>query len=85
MSRKQGPRIAGMRPAAIAASRRQQRRLNDDEGTEAAARANRESSELPLPKDGGEFADPPLGLQSDLKNGVFVMRQLCAPPQAGSR
>ncbi len=37
MSRKQGPRAAGMRPAAIAAGRRQWRRLNDDDRAEAAA------------------------------------------------
>ena len=36
MSREQGP-LQGMRPAAIAAGRRQQRRSNNDEGTEAAA------------------------------------------------
>jgi hypothetical protein len=37
MSRKQGPRAAGMRPAAIAAGRRQWLRSNHDHGTEAAA------------------------------------------------
>jgi len=38
MSRKQGPRrFAGMRPAAIAAGRRQRQRKNRDTGTEAAA------------------------------------------------
>jgi len=37
MSREQGPRVAGMRPAAIAAGRRQWLRSNRDNGTEAAA------------------------------------------------
>ena len=37
MSRKQGPRNAGMRPAAIAAGRRQRISLNRDIGKEAAA------------------------------------------------
>jgi hypothetical protein len=37
MSREQGPRFAGMRPAAIAAGRRQRRDLNYRDGTEAAA------------------------------------------------
>ena len=37
MSREQGPRAAGMRPAAIAAGRRQWLSLNQDNGTEAAA------------------------------------------------
>jgi hypothetical protein len=37
MSRKQGPHHMGMRPAAIAASRRQWLRLNHDNGKEAAA------------------------------------------------
>ena len=36
MSREQGPRHAGMRPAAIAAGRRQQFGLNYNDGTEAA-------------------------------------------------
>ncbi len=35
MSREQGPRETGMRPAAIAATRRQWPRLNHDYGTEA--------------------------------------------------
>jgi hypothetical protein len=35
MSREQGPRVAGMRPAVIVAGRRQPRRLNQDNGTEA--------------------------------------------------
>ena len=35
MSREQGPRIAGMRPAAIAAVRRQWLSLIDDNRTEA--------------------------------------------------
>ena len=37
MSRKQGPRYAGMRPAAIAAGRRQWQCSNHDNGTEAEA------------------------------------------------
>ncbi len=37
MSREQGPRAAGMRPAAIAAGRRQCVGLNLNDGTEAAA------------------------------------------------
>ena len=37
MSSEQGPRVAGMRPAAIAAGRRQWLRSNCHEGTEAAA------------------------------------------------
>ena len=37
MSREQGPRIAGMRPAAIAAGRRQHLRSNHDDGSEAVA------------------------------------------------
>jgi hypothetical protein len=37
MSREQRPRFAGMRPAAIAAGRRQWLSLNHDNGTEAAA------------------------------------------------
>ncbi len=37
MSREQGPRVAGMRPAAIAADRRQWRRSKYDNRTEAAA------------------------------------------------
>ena len=37
MSRKQGPRSAGMRPAAIAAGRRQRPSLNQDNRAEAAA------------------------------------------------
>jgi hypothetical protein len=37
MSRKQGPRFAGMRPAAIAAARRQWLRLNYSNVTEAGA------------------------------------------------
>jgi len=37
MSREQGPRFAGMRPAAIAARRRQWLLLSDDKGTEAVA------------------------------------------------
>jgi hypothetical protein len=37
MSREQGPRGAGMRPAAIAAGRRQRLGLSQDNGTEAAA------------------------------------------------
>ena len=37
MSREQGPRAAGMRPAAIAAGRRQWLSLTDDDGAEAAA------------------------------------------------
>ena len=37
MSRKQGPRYAGMRPAAIAAGHRQWLGLNHNNGTEAAA------------------------------------------------
>ena len=37
MSRKQGPRFAGMRPAAIAAGRRQCLRSNNEDGMEAAA------------------------------------------------
>ena len=37
MSRKQWPRDAGMRPAAIAAGRRQRLDLNHDNGTEVAA------------------------------------------------
>ena len=37
MSREQGPRVAGMRPAAIAAGRRQWLRLMYDERMEAAA------------------------------------------------
>jgi hypothetical protein len=37
MSREQGPRYAGMRPAAIAAGRRQRFGLNHDDGTEAEA------------------------------------------------
>jgi len=37
MSREQGPRVAGMRPAAIAAGRRQWLRSIHDDGTEAAA------------------------------------------------
>jgi hypothetical protein len=36
MSREQGPHAMGMRPAAIAAGRRQWLSLNDDDGTEAA-------------------------------------------------
>jgi hypothetical protein len=36
MSREQGPRAAGMRPAAIAARRRQWLGLNLNDGTEAA-------------------------------------------------
>jgi hypothetical protein len=36
MSRKQGPRAAGMQPAAIAAGRRQLLRLISDTGAEAA-------------------------------------------------
>jgi hypothetical protein len=36
MSREQGPRFAGMRPAAIAAGRRQSLRSNHDKGSEAA-------------------------------------------------
>ena len=36
MSREQGPRAAGMRPAAIAASRRQWLRVIRHDGTEAA-------------------------------------------------
>jgi hypothetical protein len=36
MSREQGPRFAGMRPAAIAAGRRQRLSVNQDNGTEAA-------------------------------------------------
>ena len=35
MSRKQGPRAARMRPAAIAAARRQRPSANHDNGTEA--------------------------------------------------
>jgi len=35
MSREQGPRVAGMRPAAIAAGRRQRLGLIQDGGTEA--------------------------------------------------
>jgi len=38
MSRKQGPRAAGMRPAAIAATRRQWLRSNHNTGTEAGLR-----------------------------------------------
>jgi len=37
MSREQGPRVAGMRPAAIAAERRQGLCSNQDDGSEAAA------------------------------------------------
>jgi hypothetical protein len=37
MSREQGPRLAGMRPAAIAAGRRQWLGANQDYGTEAPA------------------------------------------------
>jgi len=37
MSREQGPRAAGMRPAAIAAGRRQWLSLNYYDGAEAAA------------------------------------------------
>jgi hypothetical protein len=37
MSREQGPRYMGMRPAAIAAGRRQRLGLNHKDGTEAAA------------------------------------------------
>ncbi len=37
MSRKQGPRAAGMRPAAIAACRRLWLSMSDGEGTEAAS------------------------------------------------
>jgi hypothetical protein len=37
MSREQGLRYTGMRPAAIAARRRQWAGLNQDNGTEAAA------------------------------------------------
>jgi hypothetical protein len=37
MSREQGPRAAGMRPAAIAASRRQWESLDRKTGMEAAA------------------------------------------------
>ncbi len=37
MSRKQGPRAAGMRPAAIAASLRQGERMYYDNGSEEAA------------------------------------------------
>jgi hypothetical protein len=37
MSREQGPRYTGMRPAAIAAGRRQRLGLNHNDGTEAAA------------------------------------------------
>ena len=37
MSREQGPRHTGMRPAAIAAGRRQRLGLNLNNGTEAAA------------------------------------------------
>ncbi len=37
MSREQGPRIAGMRPAAIAFGRRQTLPVIHDTGTEAAA------------------------------------------------
>jgi hypothetical protein len=37
MSREQGPRIAGMRPAAIAAGRRHRQRVINHSGTEAAA------------------------------------------------
>jgi len=37
MSREQGPRFAGMRPAAIAAGRRQWLRSNYDNEKEAAA------------------------------------------------
>ena len=36
MSREQGPRVAGMRPTAIAAGRRLLCRLSRGEGTEAA-------------------------------------------------
>jgi len=37
MSREQGPHVMGMRPAAIAAGRRQRLGLNHNDGTEAAA------------------------------------------------
>jgi hypothetical protein len=37
MSREQGPHFAGKRPAAIAAGRRQRRRLNRNDRAEAAA------------------------------------------------
>ena len=37
MSRKQGPRVAGMRPIAIAAGRRQRQSRHRDYGTEAEA------------------------------------------------
>jgi hypothetical protein len=37
MSREQGPGVAGMRPSAIAAGRRQWLRSNQHTGTEAAA------------------------------------------------
>jgi hypothetical protein len=37
MSREQGPRFAGMRPAAIAAGRRQWLFMDYDKGSEAAA------------------------------------------------
>ena len=37
MSRKQGPRVAGMRPAAIAAGRRQDEHMNCNYGSEAEA------------------------------------------------
>ncbi len=37
MSREQGPRSTGMRPAAIAAGRRQRLGPNRNDGTEAAA------------------------------------------------
>ncbi len=36
MSREQGPRVVGMRPAAIAAGRRQWLRSNRDDAPEAA-------------------------------------------------